>query len=176
MGGFSIPASRPISSADAAKEDDMAEATVPTPTLEISPEKVGFIIQMAREFEAKDVVTEPDPGSNPTDDGMIGVLEDHGDDATQQELRAFINGLTEDEQIELVALTWLGRGDGDVSEWGNLRKEAARLHNARTAQYLIGKPLLAEHLDEGLAQLGYTLEEFTEGTGESPGIVPPTEE
>jgi hypothetical protein len=36
--------------------------------LTISPEKVCFIIIKAREFDAKDEVTEPDPGSNPSDD------------------------------------------------------------------------------------------------------------
>ena len=38
------------------------------PSLTISPEKVCFIIVNAREFDAKDEVTEPDPGSNPSDD------------------------------------------------------------------------------------------------------------
>jgi len=33
--------------------------------LTISPEKVCFIVIKAREFDAKDEVTEPDPGSNP---------------------------------------------------------------------------------------------------------------
>ena len=86
---------------------------------------------------------------------MVSVLEDHFDDPTYQELCAFINGLTKDEQIDLVTLTWLGRGDGDVIDWGDLRREAARLHNNRTAQYLLGKPLLADHLDEGLSRLGH---------------------
>ena len=38
------------------------------PSLTILPEKVCFIIVKAREFDAKDEVTEPDPGSNPSDD------------------------------------------------------------------------------------------------------------
>jgi hypothetical protein len=83
---------------------------ITTPTLSISPEKVCFIIVKAREFDVKDIVTEPDPASSPTDDGMVSVLEDHSDDPIAQELRSFINALTEDEQIDLVALTWLGRG------------------------------------------------------------------
>jgi hypothetical protein len=39
--------------------------------LTISPEKVCFTIMKAREFDAKDEVTEPDPGSNPSDDKDI---------------------------------------------------------------------------------------------------------
>ncbi len=79
-------------------------------TLTISPEKVCFIIIKAREFDAKDEVTEPDPGSNPSDDKDVSVLEDHGDDPVVEELTSLINSLSEDEQIDLVALAWLGRG------------------------------------------------------------------
>jgi hypothetical protein len=128
--------------------------TVTAPTLSISPEKVCFFVLKAREFDVKDAVADPDSGSNPSDDAMIDVLEDHPDDPTQQELRSFIDALTEDEQIDLVALTWLGRGDGTLDEWNELRAEAARLHNKRTAAYLLGKPMLGDHLEEGLSQFG----------------------
>ena len=129
------------------------------PSLCISPEKVCFFILKAREFDVKDVVTDPDSGSNPSDDAMISVLEDHPDDPTQQELRSFIDALTEDEQVDLVALTWLGRGDASLAEWDDLREEAARLHNNRTAAYLLAKPMLADHLEEGLSQLGCSCED-----------------
>jgi hypothetical protein len=130
------------------------------PNLEISPQKVWFFIQKAREFDVKDVVTDEGSSSNATDDGNLSVLEDHGDDPTYTELRMFINALTEDEQVDLVALTWLGRGDGEVSDWDDLREEAARLHNNRTAQYLLGKPMLPDHLEEGLALLGFSAEDY----------------
>ena len=133
---------------------------ITTPTLSISPEKVCFIIIKAREFDVKDIVTEPDPASNPTDDAMVSVLEDHSDDPTAQELRSFINGLTEDEQIDLVALTWLGRGDATIEDWDQLRSEAARLHNVRTAAYLLGKPMLSDHLEDGLSQFDCSCDEF----------------
>src|SRR5262245_58763872 len=87
-------------------------------SLTISPEKVCFIIIKAREFDAKDQVTEPDPGSNPSDDGNRAILEDHDDDPVVEELTSFINCLSEDEQIDLVALTWLGRDDYSSSDWG----------------------------------------------------------
>jgi hypothetical protein len=138
----------------------MQPAVIEKPNLAISPEKVCFFVLKAREFDVKDVVTDPDSGSNPSDDAMISVLEDHADDPTQQELRAFIDGLTEDEQVDLVALTWLGRGDGTLDDWNELREEAARLHNKRTAAYLLGKPMLADHLEEGLYQLGFSCEDF----------------
>src|SRR5271169_3933213 len=118
-----------------------------TPTLAISPDKVSYIITKAREFDVKDVVTDPDSSSNASDDGMLSVLEDHGDDPVVAELRAAIFGLNVDEQVDLVTLAWLGRGDGGIDEWDDLRAEAARAHNNRTASYLLGMPLLSDYLE-----------------------------
>jgi len=133
------------------------------PALTISPEKVCFIIIKAREFDAKDEVTDPDDGSNPTDDLEVAVLEDHRDDPALQEVTAFINALSEDEQIDLVALTWLGREDYSAADWPSVREEADRAHNKRTASYLLGIPQLGDFLEEGLAVLGYSLEEYETG-------------
>ena len=102
------------------------------PELSISDEKLCFIIAKAREFDVKDVVTDPDDASNPTDDAMLAVLEDHKDDPVVQELVALINSMSEDEQVDLVTLTWLGRGDGGIEDWAELRAEAARAHNRTT--------------------------------------------
>jgi hypothetical protein len=128
--------------------------------LTISPEKVCFIIIKAREFDAKDEVTEPDPGSNPSDDKDAAVLEDHADDPVVEEVTSLIDSLSEDEQIDLVALAWLGRDDYSASDWSSVREEAARAHNKRTASYLLGMPLVGDFLEEGLSLLGYSCEEF----------------
>jgi len=129
-------------------------------TLTISSEKVCFIIFKAREFDVKDEVTEPDPGSNPSDDKDVTVLEDHEDDPVLEELTSLIDSLSEDEQIDLVALAWLGRDDYSASDWPTVREEAARAHNERTAGYLLGMPLLGDFLQEGLSMLGYSCQEF----------------
>jgi hypothetical protein len=134
-----------------------------SPALSISPEKVCFIVMKAREFDAKDVVTDPDSSSSDTDDAMRSVLEDHRDDPTFAELNAVIDMLSEDEQIDLVALAWLGRGDGTIADWKEIRGEAARAHNKRTAAYLLGMPLLPDHLEEGLAAFDCSCEEFEQG-------------
>ena len=122
------------------------------PDLSIPTDKLCFIIAKAREFDVKDVVTDPDDASNPTDDGMVAVLEDHRDDPVVKELVTVIHDMSEDEQIDLVALTWLGRGDGGIEDWSALRAEAARAHNRRTASYLLGIPLLSDYLQEAAAQ------------------------
>jgi hypothetical protein len=121
------------------------------PSLTITTEKICFIIVKAREFDVKDEVTDPDDASNATDDNMISVLEDHSDDPVANEIRGFIGAMNEDEQIDLVALTWLGRGDGTIEDWHELRAEAARAHNKRTAAYLLGIPLLSDYLEEALS-------------------------
>ena len=131
--------------------------------LTISPEKVCFIIIKAREFDAKDEVTEPDPGSNPSDDMGVEILEEHSDDPVVEEITSLINSLSEDEQIDLVALTWLGRDDYSAADWTTVREEAARAHNQRTAEYLLGTPLLGDFLEQGLSMLGYSCEEFEIG-------------
>ncbi|MBS0529169.1 MAG: DUF3775 domain-containing protein [Proteobacteria bacterium] len=129
------------------------------PDLAISSEKVGFLIEKAREFDVKEASTDPDSGSNGSDDGMTDVLTDNGNDPVVREITGFINALTEDEQIDLVALMRLGRGDGGIGEWKDLRREAADGRNGRTASYLLGEPLLSDFLAEGLDQFGLTWDE-----------------
>ena len=133
------------------------------PTLSISTEKICFVVMKAREFDVKDVDTSfDDDGSNPADDAMTEVLEDRPDDPVDQELVAFIEAMSEDEQVDLVTLTWLGRGDGTLADWDELRAEAARVHNKRTASYLLGETLLPDYLEEALAAFGRSCEEFEE--------------
>jgi hypothetical protein len=123
----------------------------------ISPEKVVFLIEKAREFDVKDPPTKSDPGSNPSDDRMIEVLEDHPDDLVLTEIVGLINSLNEDEKIDLVALMWMGRDDYAAEEWSQVRAEAARAHNRHTARYLAGTPLLADYLSNGLDTLGHSV-------------------
>ena len=124
------------------------------PELTISSDQVAFLIEKARQFDAKDIASDPDSGSNGADDDMIDVLEDNAGDPVQKEIYGFIAALTEDEQIDLVALMRLGRGDGTIEEWDELRKEAAEGRNGHTARYLLGEPLLGDLLAEGLDEFG----------------------
>lgn len=128
--------------------------------LQIALEKVCFIIMKAKEFDVKDAVTDPDPGSNPIDDMQTAVLEDHEDDPVQEELRSLIMSLSFDEQVDLVALMWLGRDDYAAEDWDAIRAEAVEAHNRRTASYLCGSPLLADHLADGLSALGHSCADY----------------
>jgi len=127
--------------------------------LELNPEIVCFIIDKAREFQAKEDVAIPEMPDSPTDDWAMQVLADHLDDPSYQELITTIEDLEPDQQVSLVALMWLGRGDFDLEEWSDALTEAAEAHNDRTAQYLIATPLLADYLQEGLNLHDYSCDE-----------------
>jgi len=124
------------------------------PELAIAVDKISFLIEKTREFDVKEAATDPDSGSNPTDDNMIDVLEDDGCDPVMYEIAGFINAMTEDEQIDLIALMRLGRGDGAIEEWNDLRRDAAEMRGRRTARYLLGEPLVSDYLAEGLNAFG----------------------
>ena len=137
------------------------------PTLTISAEDVGYLIVKAREFDVKEANSDPDSGSNATDDNMIDVLQDNGGDPVASEIAGFINSLSEEEKIDLVALMRLGRGDGTIEEWDDLRREAAdeRERNRHTARYLLGQPLLGDYLADGLAAFGLS---WADDEGDAP--------
>ena len=106
------------------------------PELAISAEKVGFLIEKARQFDVKEAASDPDSGSNGTDDDMIDVLRMMARSRRERD-RRFHRWLSEDEQIDLVALMRLGRGDGTIEEWNDLRRRR-RTAAGRTARYLLG--------------------------------------
>lgn len=131
--------------------------------LNMDLDKVCFVIVMAREFDVKEGVVESDPGSNTTDDAERGVLADNPDDPVYEELVSFINDLNVDEQAQLVALTWLGRGDYRIDEWDAAVATAAERQTGSTARYLLGIPILADLLEEGLSQHDQSCEDFESG-------------
>jgi Protein of unknown function (DUF3775) len=131
--------------------------------MNVNPEKVCFIIIKAREFDAKVDPEEDNPGSNPSDDADSEILEDRADDPTLEELRGAIDALDDDEMIDVIALAWVGRGDFSRQDWAEARALAADRHRRRSSGYLIGMPALGDYLEEGLAELGYSCEDYEEG-------------
>jgi hypothetical protein len=124
--------------------------------LEISTDKIGFVIQKAREMAAKVAAWDD---SATSDHDAESILEDFSDDATQAELKEFIRDLNEDEQVSLVALAWIGRGSFSVEELGEALATARSERVNRTEDYLLGMPLLPDYLEEGLDRLGYSVED-----------------
>lgn len=128
------------------------DAPVP---IDVDPALVEFIILRARAFDVKVAPVEPDPGSNEIDDDAREVIEDYATDETEAELRDAIEGTSEDAQLDLVALLWVGRGDYSREEWADARAAAVERSGPPVADYLMGEPNLGDFLEEGLNELGY---------------------
>jgi len=126
--------------------------------LNVSPEIICFIIDKAREFQAKEEVTIPDEPNSPAEDWARQVLADHTDDLCLEEVRATVSDLEPDQEAELVALMWLGRGDYELEEWKTAQEEAEAELTDHTADYLLAHPMAADYLLEGLIQHGYDCE------------------
>lgn len=116
--------------------------------MDISPNKVAFVILRARELGAK-VGRWDSPGD---DADAETILESRPSDATESELCSFIASLNEDEQAALVAITWLGRETFD--DYAEAFQMAQQEAVSPTEHYLLRIPLLADYLESGLEILG----------------------
>ena len=128
--------------------------------MDIAIDKITELVLLLRAVEVKEGATDPDSGSNPIDDGATDVLVSGTDDATEQEVRALIRGLNDDERAGLLALLYVGRGDMEAEEWN----EAVRFARERAAagdgplKELLASPGAGDFLEEGLDRLGIARE------------------
>jgi len=135
----------------------MAESDDDPPVeLNISVDKIRDIVLMAREFDLAEFPDDPDPGSDPDAPADPETTLDDGEDPTEAELREMIDDLNEDELIDLIALTWVGRGDFGRAEWQEARDLARERQEKKASDYLLGMPTLSDYVEEGLATLGHT--------------------
>lgn len=116
----------------------------------IALETLCRIILRAREFETLIPDTDPDEGSNPSDDGAIDAIEDNGENPAEEELRAFIGDLAEDEIAEVIALAMVGRGDFDATEWPDALAAAAD-ELVASADWMLEQPAFSTDLEAGMA-------------------------
>jgi hypothetical protein len=123
--------------------------------LDINPDMVCQIIRKCAQFHAKEEVVIPEEPTGPGDSSALAVLADHADDPTFVELKTAIDDLEPDQQVALVALMWLGRGDYDAAEWQDALAQARDSWTPHAAEYLLATPLVADYLEDGLSQLGY---------------------
>lgn len=125
----------------------------------INTDKVCFVAVKARELESEDEGVEAD-ASNPSDDKFVSVLTENAYSSVRHELTGFIGAMDEDEQCELVALAWVGRGDFTASEWDGAVAQARERRKGPTAKYLLGLPLLSSYLEDGLSEFGESCEGY----------------
>jgi hypothetical protein len=126
------------------------------PMLDLNPDTVYFVIDKAREFHAKEEVVIPEDPVNSSGDWGAQVLADHIGDLGLAEVKGIIDDLDPDQQVCLVALMWLGRGDYEPDNWSEALNDAGESWNERTSDYLLATPLVADYLDEAMDQMGYT--------------------
>jgi hypothetical protein len=138
------------------------------PELSLDPDTAFFILLKAREFDAKEDLTDPDEGSNPSDDRDIDILHFRPDDAVEEEIDSAIGALNDDQKLDLIALAWIGRGDFTFDEWAEARDGAREVGAARTTRYLLGMPTLSDYLQDALSQLGYSLDDYLAETAPAP--------
>lgn len=140
----------------------MRKTAEPVWDLTIAPDTVRLIIEKARAVSAavnedyadgaEHEVEFDDDDGHPTHH-HDGLAEEETENQTGRELRQIVRQLNIDEAIDLIALTWIGRGDYEATEFREAAVEA-RQRNYRPARYLLGMPMLGDWLEEGLEAIG----------------------
>lgn len=130
--------------------------------LTIDPETVRLFVLKARAISAA-INDDYDAGHEHEIeiDGQVrdshahdGLAEEEEENLTASELRALIEDLNVDEAADLLAITFIGRGDFEPSEWEQAVSEARPRINKRIATYFLSMPMLGEWLEEGLEKIG----------------------
>ena len=121
------------------------------------------LIIRAKEMEAQVPAQDPDEDADNVDDyddesgaGALSTLEDEINSSVEEELRATLDDLADDQLAETLALAWVGRGTYDVSEWDDAFAEATDTDPESSIDELMDMPLLASHLEAGLAAFDYS--------------------
>lgn len=121
------------------------------------------LILRAREMEAQVPALDPDEDAANVDDldddaedQALSVLEDELNSGVEEEMRATLDDLADDQLAETLALAWVGRGTYDVSEWDDAFSEASDTDPESAIDELLDMPLLASHLEAGLAAFDYS--------------------
>ena len=131
--------------------------------LNIDIDYLHMLILKVRAIMAREETDIPDPGGNASDDEIPATLQDLQNDLAREEVVEEIQGLSAEQQSELVALMWVGRDDGDPADWADLVTQATERRETPAEDYLLGHPLVADYWASGLERLGH--ESMAGGTG-----------
>ena len=123
------------------------------------------IIIRAKENEAQVPAQDPDEDADNVDDfddegggEALSALEDELNTGVEEELRAVLDDLGDDQLAETLALAWVGRGTYDATEWDDAYSGASDTDPESAVDELMDMPLLASHLEAGLAAFDYSCE------------------
>lgn len=121
------------------------------------------LIVRAKELEAQVPAQDPDEDPDNVDDlddeaedQALSVLADELNTGVEEEMRATLDDLADDQLAEALALAWVGRGTFDVSEWDDACAEANDIDPESAIDELLDMPLLASHWEAGLAAFDYS--------------------
>ena len=116
------------------------------------------IVLRGREYEAQ---TPTDYDGNETADnvdddeeGALSVLDDTINDSVEEELKAILEDLGEDQLAEVLAFCWVGQGTYEAADWDEAMEEATALATGggeAAIDELVDMPMLASVLEAGLA-------------------------
>ena len=116
------------------------------------------IILRAREYEAQTPTNyDGDEAADNVDDdeeGALSVLDDTLNDSVEEELKAILEDLGEDQLAEVVAFCWVGQGTYEAADWDEAMEEATALASGGSdaaIDELLDMPMLASVLEAGLA-------------------------
>jgi len=123
--------------------------------LGISLEAVAAIVDAARAVQEG----EESGALARAEEDEDGLDAEDDENMDEDALRAFIADLNEDEQASLIALAWIGRGDYGGADWDEARSLAKERNIRDPADYLLGIDMLGDILEEGLSELGLSLED-----------------
>ena len=116
------------------------------------------IILRGREYEAQTPTdfdgNEAADNVDDEDEGALSVLDETINDSVEEELRAILEDLGEDQLAEVVAFCWVGQGTYEAADWDEAMEEATALATgggAAAIDELLDMPMLASVLEAGLA-------------------------
>jgi hypothetical protein len=122
---------------------------------EVNTDTVRRLAALAREIHAETVLPPVEEAGAAAVDWELPPAAATESQPGVAEFRAVVEDLEPDQQQQVVALMWLGRGDFEPEEWDDAVELAEERWSADTATYLLSHPLLADELEAGLAALGF---------------------
>jgi hypothetical protein len=120
------------------------------------------LIIRAKEVEAQVPALDPDDSADNVDDfddegdQALSSLEDELNSGVEEEVRAILDDLADDQLAETLALAWVGGGTYDASEWDEAFEEASANDAESSIDELMDMPLLASYLESGLAAFDFS--------------------
>lgn len=118
--------------------------------LSVDHEVIRNIVELVHEISTLETSRGEVISEEWNEESQDNIHEMNTEDPIQQQVRGLIDGLNEDESYDLVALMWVGRGTYSLDEFQEARKVAQEEATQSTSDYLLGTPLLADFLEEGL--------------------------